>query len=343
MPANSAWKSLSKKACLAAERGRLEILRELGEKDRTLLIDGRPRAPLWLAARNGQLAAVRILVESGADPCREDWDGTACSVPECPMQAAARAGHTEIVKVLEPLVGALELRHLIALGRVEAVRSELARDPDAVAGRWQLPGREGCWMEPMHFACFYGDPRVVDLLLGAGGDSWGGYRGQERPWILPLHLALGMGHVDVVRLLLKAGTIPASGSQVCGAYSLAGYAGSQELIDLLRSCDLDINARRDDGEHCAHVHVRHPRFDPMCLLLDNGVDIDAQRRNGRTMLHFAASMGLKTFLEELAKRGADPNLIDSQGKTAYELASRRKNPKAAELMRALVMDVESET
>ena len=190
-------------------------------------------------------------------------------------------------------------------------------------------------MEPLHFAAYYGEPKIVESLLSAGGDPWGGYRDQERPWILPFHLAIGRGHINILQQLLDAGAVPRTGSQICCAFSLAGYAQSQPIIDLLRSLKLDINSRRDDGEHCAHVHVRHPRLEPMCLLLDNGVDLNAQRRNGRTMLHFAASMGLTSFIDELAARGADATLKDAGGHTAYDLAAKRKNLKAAEKMQEL--------
>ena len=113
---DATWKKLSNQACRAAERGDAKRLRELQQVDPTLLTQGRPRAPLWLAASNGHVEVVKLLLRAKADPAREDWETTACAIPEAPLQVAARNGHDAVVAILEPLAQPLQLRQLMTYG-----------------------------------------------------------------------------------------------------------------------------------------------------------------------------------------------------------------------------------
>jgi len=54
-------------------------------------------------------------------------------------------------------------------------------------------------------------------------------------------------------------------------------------------------------------------FDALIRLLDSGSLVDAQDDNGWTALHFAAQDARFRIVEELLKRGANPNLLNSQG------------------------------
>ena len=131
---------------------------------------------------------------------------------------------------------------------------------------------------------------------------------------------------------MQAGDVPVSEVEICVSYAQAAYGCQQASIDILLGKCLDINARRADSEHCAFVHVRHPRHASWLLLLDNGVDLDAQRRNGKSMLHIAAARGLRTFVSELLQRGADHGLRDENGLTALAHARRRKNQRMYEYL-----------
>ena len=61
---------------------------------------------------------------------------------------------------------------------------------------------------------------------------------------------------------------------------------------------VDLHAQRAvNGEHAGHFYVRKSMFEPFVMVLDAGIDLDAQRRDGGTMLHTAARMGLIKFAE----------------------------------------------
>ena len=54
-------------------------------------------------------------------------------------------------------------------------------------------------------------------------------------------------------------------------------------------------------------------FEALVRLLESGSSIDAQDDNGWTALHFAAQGGHSKLADELLRRGANPNLLNSHG------------------------------
>jgi len=54
-------------------------------------------------------------------------------------------------------------------------------------------------------------------------------------------------------------------------------------------------------------------FEALVRLLESGSSIDTQDDNGWTALHFAVQDGHSKLVDELLRRGANPNLVNSHG------------------------------
>ncbi|HET9482149.1 MAG TPA: ankyrin repeat domain-containing protein [Candidatus Polarisedimenticolia bacterium] len=128
-----------------------------------------PDSPLTIAAARGDDAEIERLLASGAGPCAADGSGWA------PLHWAARNGRLAAIRILviggagvnDPDVGAngwTPLMHAAHLRRAEAVELLLAlgADPDA------RPRGDGA--TALIMAAGYGDLRSVRALLGAGAD-----------------------------------------------------------------------------------------------------------------------------------------------------------------------------
>jgi len=328
MKLKAEWNVISR----SLARGRTEDALELLSRVPELISVDRPRTVLWIAAQHGNAEVVRVALESGADPCRIGWDGCSCSLPEKPIVVAARNAHLDVVKMLRVHHEPLDIHDACALGDRDRVNSLLQADPSQCADV-RVADPEGRFaLTPLHWAVFCGHREILAMLLEAGADVRP-HADQSRTTLMSrLALALCRGYTDMAKVLMDAGDFPDGDREICICYAQAAYGCRQDSIDLLLNHDLDINARRADEEHGAFVHVRHPRFDSWLLLLDNGIELDAQRRNGKTMLHIAAARGLKTFVGVLLERGANHGVRDEQDLTALDYARGRKNQKMYEYL-----------
>lgn len=116
-------------------------------------------------------------------------------------------------------------------------------------------------------------------------------------------------------------------------------------IDLIQSC-IDAGAdltsiRSKDNEDLLHLVVYHNHMNVLCMLQNNGIDIDAKTPWGRTPLLQAASDGRLDILHFLYKAGANPNARAENGVGILHLAVTNGN---TEIIRFLIErghDIES--
>ena len=278
----------------AVARGRTKDAIEILKRTPQLVHLVRPRSPLWIAAQHGNVELVGVLLEHGSDPHCVGWDGCSCCLPEKPIHVAARNSRDAVVKLLRAHHDPLDIFDACALGERDRLAKFLRTDPGQ-ANAVRVMDPDGRFpLTPLHWAVFCGHRQILHDLLEAGANA-SPKSDRSRSTLMPrLALALCRGYTDIAETLMHAGDVPVNEVETCVSFSQAAYGCQQSSIDLLLRKDLDINARRADDEHCAFVHVRHPRYESWLLLVDNGVDLNAQRRNGKSMLHIAAARGLRT-------------------------------------------------
>lgn len=149
---------------LAARDGNLEIMEILIDNgaDVNLGESWLKIAPLHVAARNGNIAMLKLLIENGADMNIENHTGAK------PIHYAARAGHSDVVDLL--------------LAKGVDVNSRDAED-----------------YTPLHNSTYNGHMDLTKLLLANGADvNATTYTGST-----PLSCAQGAFHEDITALIEK--------------------------------------------------------------------------------------------------------------------------------------------
>ena len=181
--------------------------------------------PLIIAAHNGNLNSVRILLRYGADIAARGTLTIDDEVIEgcAPLWAAAASGRLDVVKLLiernadvdsRTLTGSTPLRVAAHEGHLDVVRCLVESGADVNA-------RNDYESTPLMAACYYGHVSVVTYLFDKGAFMDLQYQDSGNT---ALHDAVKRGYLEMVSQLLSRGA-----SQL---------PNNQGLTPLLHACDL---------------------------------------------------------------------------------------------------------
>ena len=202
---------------------------------------------------------------------------------------------------------------------------------------WQFDRRDQ--VTALHWAAYYNLTDVVQVLLdgGAAPDMANGNG------ITPLQVAVLGWHKDVIKLLLRGKADPNKMSRLeFSPLQLASLHGNdrEDLVQLLLDAGAQTNeAGNKNGITALHYATKVGHKKVVCLLLENGANVNMAEENGKTPLHFAAEEYVKKDLLSLAPERygslreivqvlingkADPNMEDKTGWTPlhYGISSK---------------------
>ena len=258
---------------------------------------GSSNLPLTEAAYYGDMPALKLLLDNGADPnintnVSYDFRGTYGQPYDwrgklTPLAVAVNQKHAEAVADLirakaDPNGSTPDGYRLIstALGDAPTLKALLEGGADA-----NRPDRDG--ISPLLRAVMQGAQPAVQLLLAHKADP--NVERLEDGWT-PLHEAAQRGAKGIAEVLLKAGA--------------------------------DVNAKEKAGLTPLFLAVLQNHGEVAELLLANKADPNAKRNDNWTPLHVAAWNGNRELAELLLANKADPNQRDKQGSTPLDVAKR---------------------
>ncbi|HET9497387.1 MAG TPA: ankyrin repeat domain-containing protein [Candidatus Limnocylindria bacterium] len=183
----------------------------------------------------GDVAGLRALLASNpAAAASRRADGTSA------VLWARYNFELDAVEALLEANPALDAFEAAAIGRTDALRAELERDP-AVATAFAPDG-----FTALGLASFFGHLEAAQVLIAAGARVNDASRNAMR--VAPLHSALAGGHVEIATLLLEAGA-DVNAVQADGYTPLheAAQNGDQPMAEQLVAAGANPRARLDDG------------------------------------------------------------------------------------------------
>ena len=143
--------------------------------------------------------------------------------------------------------------------------------------------------------------------------------------VTALMLASESAHLEIARCLLERGAANVNAADCDGMTSLmcASQNGHLEIVRFLVERDgATVNAAQTDDGYTALMWASQMGYLEIVRLLVHraGLNINAADSHGYTALHLACSGGLEAVAGLLVSRGADPSLLDNQGRSALFFA-----------------------
>lgn len=167
------------------------------------------------------------------------------------VRAALYGGHGELVSPILAAAPTLDVFDASAVGDVDRLRTLL----DEKAELAQCVDPDG--FTPLHLAAFFGQPKVVELLLARGADTEA--IATNGSCLRPLNSAAAGGHHSIAHLLLDHGADvdPRQAGSYTPLHS-AAHNGDVVMVHLLLERGADPGATTDDGLTAADLAAPYP-------------------------------------------------------------------------------------
>ena len=146
-----------------------------------------------------------------------------------------------------------------------------------------------------------------------------------------IHLAAKAGHIEAVKKHLDMGTDVNEKDDLQMTPLL--YADTKEIAELLIAKGADVDGMGVQGMTPLNMAASAGHAGIAELLISKGANVNAKDEDGWTPLLFAAFQGHKEFAELLISKGADVNAKNDDGETPLDRAVEFNHPEIAALLR----------
>lgn len=284
-------------------------------------------APLHLAAMNGSIETVQILIQAGAALDIQDASGTTA------LHWAAFKGHEAIVeylyedsnKKLRDKNGRTAL-HLAVLAGKENVARLLVPCSDKQTNA-DMDTFDSAGYKPIHYAAMRGHEAVVRYLVGETGAN---KEAKNKQGSTLLHTAAVYGNEAVVRYLVGEAGANKEARDDCDFTPLhsAALEGEEAVLRyLVGEAGVDIEAKDDKQQTPLYWAVLEDNEAIVRYLVgEAGADLQAKDYKQRTPLHWAARWSNEAIVRYFIEAGADLEAKDFKQRTPLHNAAKRNTP-----------------
>jgi len=273
-----------------------------------------PRIPVY-SFRNLNGLQVAVLLNSTEDI--ETFLNTGCDINY--DQTYTENIETECESALFRNLGISCKRTVIHSGYTALNLAVMFGTDETVKRLLQVPGVDvnagsNYSSNPLYNAVGKGNLELVDLLIRAGADlSYRGGKGDEKFTIL-INGILSQSAPVVKYLLQKGVNIDELDDRDFSAIGVAASLSLNDIVKVLVDAGADINQKQGEFKQTLIMLALHDdNTELVKYLINKGVDVKAQAKDGETALYLAASYGNIEAADALLRAGADIDKENSNG------------------------------
>ncbi|GAB4273559.1 MAG: ankyrin repeat domain-containing protein [Candidatus Rifleibacteriota bacterium] len=303
----------------AIESGNLARVKQMIQTDKSLLHEKQRKSgnlPLHCAVKVGNLDMIKLLLDLGADPNKNDKSSiSGCS----PIYYAITGNREDIAQLLLERGARIyeqnDAGNLLVLAtkyRCFALAQKLLKTGNFKINQKAQQGG----LSALHYAVQAGNLDFVKLLVenGANVNLFGD---NNRT---PLHIAAEENFTDIAKFLVEKGAN-------VNAYEL-------EPVDRLSSSAGKYERKFANG--ALHYATQNGNLELVKLLVENGANANAFSCGENTPLHYAAYNGHDEIIRYLVSKGANINARGKIGKeTPLKRAMKKKRKSTIALIKSL--------
>ncbi|KAL1632792.1 hypothetical protein SLS56_003282 [Neofusicoccum ribis] len=178
-------------------------------------------------------------------------------------------------------------------------------------------------MSALYVAAYYGHIDIASFLIDRGASL----TAELRSGYTPIHGAAWGNQLEMVKLLTNHGAEFKSPGKISPLHAAAsgGYIGVAEyLLDM----GVDVQVEYKQGFTPLHEASQEKQTEMIVFLLDHGADISSKQHDGRQPLHIAADHGHVGVMDVLLARGASVSAKDYYEWTPLDVAAERNHEEA---------------
>ena len=289
----------------------------------------RGETALVLAAQQGNIQALKILIDNGASL------DTLTKCGETALDCASAAGFMEVCKLLIDCgadVG--KSKEFCRLQRLRLQTEQIQHRQASVQQQIESPecsAPEECAIfTPLMVAAAAGDVAATTKCLMSGADI---EETSEDTGMTAFMLAASNGHCEILYILLSSGAnIDATNAKGWTTLMLAAQSGNLQVVDLLTSRGADVNHASPDRWTALAEATCRGNVPIMIRLLGCKADTETPSMHDWTPLMHAAFRGDLEAVSLLLDAGADMNIISPHDETALLLAAAGKHTEICRLL-----------
>ena len=270
-------------------------------------------SPLSEGVMGGNLNIIKALISNGADIDLCDSGGDSM------LGIAVKYQRPEVMEFL--INNGLKLDHVNSQGYSIlnlAVKHGSIKELEVLVKHGiELNGRENV----LAFIAAFGNLEMASFLIDNGANVNGKriYSDQETP----LMRAVRGGHLDMVKLLVEKGADLEENRGYGQGYllELAIDYGNVKILEYL----LSVGVRDKDNKRVENTLLMSSlgsvlRYDLIDCMVKGGIDVNAQNKDGRTVLMKAVERKDEKLVKQLLDLGADVDIVDKTDRKAIDYA-----------------------